>query len=97
LPTVKQRPRRARSAAEERLRGGRVAVRGEQLGNFEKLLRASLSALSQAQEALARDARSGRRSFSETAGERVEHVRVLASTLGRGEEALSRHGLTEAV
>jgi hypothetical protein len=42
----------ARSAAEERLRRGRVSVRGEQLVNSEKVMRSSLSALSSAQEAL---------------------------------------------
>src|SRR5207245_10818255 len=44
----------ARSAAEERLRRGRVSVRGEQLVKFEKLMRSSLSALSGAHEVLNR-------------------------------------------
>jgi hypothetical protein len=39
----------ALSAAEERLRRGRVAVRGEQLANFERALRGSLAALASAQ------------------------------------------------
>ena len=44
----------ARNADERRLRRGRVSVRGEQLVNFEKLMRSSLPALNSAHEALAR-------------------------------------------
>src|SRR5205085_10303652 len=39
----------ARTADEERLRRGRVSVRGEQFVKFERLLRSILSALSMAQ------------------------------------------------
>jgi hypothetical protein len=49
--TVDKSP--ARTADEERLRRGRVSVRGEQLINFERVLRASLAALASAQKMLA--------------------------------------------
>src|SRR5205823_293964 len=42
----------APSAAEERLRRGRVSVRGEQLVNFERVLRTALAALTSAQKIL---------------------------------------------
>ncbi len=44
----------ARSAEEERLRRGRVAVRGEQLVEFEKTMQSTVAALQRAREALAR-------------------------------------------
>src|SRR5947209_7097325 len=50
-PTTKSRET-APSAAEERLRRGRVSVRGEQLVNFERVLRTSLAALTSAQKML---------------------------------------------
>src|SRR5712691_10526526 len=85
----------ARSAAEERLRRGRVSVRGEQLVNFEKLLRSSLSALSSAQEALAR-LRVSPEAIPKLPASAPDLLRVLAEYARRGEEALSRHGLTAA-
>ena len=85
----------ARSAAEERLRRGRVSVRGEQLVKFEKLMRSSLSALSSAQEALAR-LRVPREAIPKLPAGATDVLRVLAEYARRGEEALSRHGLTAA-
>src|SRR5258708_23437868 len=85
----------ARSAGEERLRRGRVSVRGEQLINFEKVLRSSLAALSSAQNALALYPVSPHAIPKLPAGA-SEILRVLAEYARRGEEALSRHGLTAA-
>jgi hypothetical protein len=42
----------ANAAGEERLRRGRVAVRGEQLVNFERVLRATLHTLERARQTL---------------------------------------------
>ena len=85
----------ARSAAEERLRRGRVSVRGEQLVKFEKLLRSSLSALSSAQEVLKR-LRLPHEIIPELPASAPDLLRVLAEYARRGDEALSRHGLTAA-
>jgi len=85
----------ARSADEERLRRGRVSVRGEQLINFEKMLRSSLAALTSAQKALAVYPISPDALPKLPAGA-SEILRVLAEYARRGEEALSRHGLAEA-
>ena len=85
----------ARSAAEERLRRGRVSVRGEQLVKFEKLLRSTLSALSSAQEVLNR-LPDPRQAIPELPAGAPDVLRVLAEYSRRGEEALSRHGLTAA-
>ncbi len=85
----------ARSAAEERLRRGRVSVRGEQLIKLEKLMRTSLSALSSAQEVLNR-LRVPREAIPELPASAPDLLRVLAEYARRGEEALSRHGLTVA-
>ena len=85
----------ARTAAEERLRRGRVSVRGEQLIKFEKLLRTSLSALSGAQELLNR-LHVPREVIPELPAGAPELLRVLAEYARRGEETLSRHGLTVA-
>ena len=85
----------ARTAAEERLRRGRVSVRGEQLVKFEKLLRTSLSALSGAQELLNR-LHVPREVIPELPAGAPELLRVLAEYARRGEETLSRHGLTVA-
>ena len=84
-----------RSAAQERLRRGRVSVRGEQLINFEKLLRSSLSALSNTQEALNR-LHVPRESIPNLPAGASDVLRVLAEYARRGEQALSRHGLTAA-
>jgi len=85
----------ARSAAEERLRRGRVSVRGEALVNFEKAMRSSLAALASAQEVLARlkvppDA------IPKAPSNVSSIVRVLAEYASRGEEALSIHDLSAA-
>jgi len=85
----------ARSADEERLRRGRVSVRGEQLVNFEKVLRSSLAALTSAQKALAIYPISPDAIPKLPAGA-SEILRVLAEYARRGQEALSRHGLTAA-
>jgi Replication-relaxation len=85
----------ARNASEERLRRGRVAVRGEQLINFERTLRASLEALAGAQRLLALYP-----AFSmtpPTAPKRAaETLRVLAEYASRGREALSAYDLSIA-
>ena len=85
----------AGNAAEERLGRGRVSVRGEQLINFEKVLRGSLAALASAQKALSiypisPDA------MPRTPAGASEILRVLAEYARRGQEALSRHRLTAA-
>ena len=85
----------ARTAAEERLRRGRVSVRGEQLVKFEKLLRSSLAALSSAHEVLNR-LHIPRDAIPELPASAPDLLRVLAEYARRGEEALSRHGLTAA-
>jgi hypothetical protein len=85
----------ARSADEERLRRGRVSVRGEQLVNFEKVLRSSLAALTSAQKALAIYPISPDAIPKLPAGA-SEILRVLAEYARRGQEALSRHGLVAA-
>jgi hypothetical protein len=85
----------ARSADEERLRRGRVSVRGEQLVNFEKVLRSSLAALTSAQKALALYPVSPDAIPKLPAGA-SEILRVLAEYARRGQEALFRHGLTAA-
>ena len=85
----------ARSAAEERLRRGRVSVRGEQLVKIEKLLRSSLCALRSAQEVLNRLG-VPRETIPELPGSTPYLLRVLAEYARRGEETLSRHGFTVA-
>ncbi len=85
----------ARSAAEERLRRGRVSVRGEQLVNFEKVLSGSLAALASAQKALAIYPIAPDAMPRMPAGA-SEILRVLAEYARRGQEALSRHRLTAA-
>jgi hypothetical protein len=85
----------ARTAAEERLRRGRVSVRGEQLVKFEKLLRSSLTALSSAREVLMR-LHSPSEAIPAVLATAPETMRVLAEYARRGQEALSRHGLTAA-
>jgi hypothetical protein len=84
-----------RSANKERLRRGRVSVRGEQLVNFEKLLRSSLSALTTAQKALSLYPVSPDAIPKMPAGA-SEILRVLAEYARRGQEALSRDRLTAA-
>jgi hypothetical protein len=85
----------AQGADEERLRRGRVSVRGEQLVNFEKVLRSSLAALASAQKALAIYPISPDAIPKLPAGA-SEILRVLAEYARRGEEALSRYRLKAA-
>ncbi len=85
----------ARTAAEERLRRGRVSVRGEQLVKFERLLRSSLAALNSAQDVLNR-LRAPSDAIPGVLAAAPETMRVLAEYARRGQEALSRHGLTAA-
>ncbi|GAC1427163.1 MAG: hypothetical protein NVSMB62_24930 [Acidobacteriaceae bacterium] len=85
----------ARTAEEERLRRGRVSVRGEQLINFENVLRSSLAALTGAQKALALCPVSPDAIPKFPAGA-SEILRVLAEYSRRGREALERHRLTRA-
>jgi len=85
----------ARSAAEERLRRGRVSVRGEALVNFEKAMRSSLATLTSAQEALAR-LRVPPDVIPKPPSHASSILRVLAEYARRGQENLSRHGLTVA-
>ncbi len=85
----------ARSAAEERLRRGRVSVRGEQLIKFEKTLRTSLAALKSAQETLTR-LRVAADDIPKFPLSTAEIVRVLAEYARRGQDELARYGLLEA-
>ena len=94
-PTAPAEKGPPRSADEERLRRGRVSVRGEQLINFEKTLRLSLAALTSAQKALAIYPVSAETIPKAPAGA-SELLRVLAEYARRGQEALSRHGVTAA-
>jgi hypothetical protein len=84
-----------KSADEERLRRGRVSVRGEQLINFEKVLRSSLAALTSAQKALAIYPISPDAIPKLPAGA-SGILRVLTEYARRGEKALARYGLKEA-
>lgn len=85
----------ARSGAEERLRRGRVSVRGEQLIKFEKLLRNALAALNSADELLRRF-RVPKPSIGSLLRAAPETMRVLTEYARRGQEALSRYGLAAA-
>jgi hypothetical protein len=85
----------ARTASEERLRRGRVSVRGEQLATFEKLLRSSLDALSTAQESLTR-LRLPTETIPAILRAAPEPMRLLSEYARRGREALSHYGLTAA-
>ena len=83
----------ARTASEERLRRGRVSVRGEQLIVLEKLLRNSLDALSSAAAALTH-MRLSTEAIPAILRSAPEPMRILAEYARRGREALSRYGLT---
>jgi len=85
----------AQSAAEERLRRGRVSVRGEQLINFEKLMRSSLSTLRSAQETPA-TLNAPPDAIPKLPSSASEILRILAEYARRGEEALSRYNLDAA-
>lgn len=82
----------ARSAAEERLRRGRVSVRGEALVSLEKALRTSLSALATAQELLAR-LNVPPSAIPSPPAASPDVVRALSEYARRGKDALFRHGL----
>jgi hypothetical protein len=99
-PAAPSRPRPPRgspalSAGEERLRRGRVAVRGEQLANFERALRATLAALASAQKALALYLVSPGSIPKQPPGA-AESLLVLGEYARRGREALSLHKLSAA-
>ena len=84
-----------RSATEERLRRGRVSVRGEQLVMLEKLLRNSLDALSSAADALTR-MRLSTETNPAILWAAPEPMRVLAEYARRGRDALARYGLNDS-
>jgi hypothetical protein len=81
--------------SEERLRRGRVSVRGEQLVMLEKLLRSSLDALNSTVDVLTR---------MRLPTERIPAIlrtapgpmRGLSESARRGREALARYALTVA-
>ena len=85
----------APSAAEERLRRGRVSVRGEQLVNFERVLRTSLAALTSAQKMLEIH-RVSREATPKAPADASEVLRIAGEYAGRGQLALSRHNLAAA-
>jgi len=91
--TVDQNP--ARTADEERLRRGRVSVRGEQLINFERVLRASLAALASAQKMLALYPTSPDVTPKAPQGA-SDSLRVLSEYARRAHEALLHHRLSHA-
>jgi len=82
-------------AAEERLRRGRVSVRGEQLVNFEKLLRSALPALTGAQKVLEMH-RLSSNSIPKRAANAFEVLRIAGEYAQRGHLALSRYNLAAA-
>jgi hypothetical protein len=94
-PTIWPTDAPARTASEERLRRGRVSVRGEQLITFEKLLRNSLDALSSALDVLTR-MRLPTEMIPAILRAAPEPMRLLSEYARRGRETLSRHGLTAA-
>src|SRR5947207_10766633 len=85
----------APSAAEERLRRGRVSVRGEQLVNFERVLRTSLAALSSAQKMLEAQGVS-REVIPKVPADASGVLRIAGEYARRGQLALSRHNLAVA-
>src|SRR5205814_6566923 len=82
----------APSAAEERLRCGRVSVRGEQLGNFERVLRTSLAALTSAQRILETHGVS-HEAIPKAPADASSVLRIVGEYARRGQLALSRHNL----
>jgi hypothetical protein len=94
-PTILPTDAPARTASEERLRRGRVSVRGEQLVTFEKLLRNSVDALSSALDVLTR-LRLPTETIPAILRAAPEPMRILAEYARRGRQALSRYGLTAA-
>ena len=85
----------ARTASEERLRRGRVSVRGEQLVMLEKLLRSSLDALNSTVDVLTR-MRLPTEPIPAILRTAPGPMRVLSEYARRGREALARYGLTVA-
>ena len=94
-PTIWPTDAPARTASEERLRRGRVSVRGEQLVMLEKLLRNSLDALSSAVDVLTR-MRLPTEPIPAILRAAPEPLRVLSEYARRGREALARYGVTAA-
>jgi hypothetical protein len=85
----------APSAAEELLRRGRVSVRGEQLVNFERVLRTSLVALTSAQKMLETHGVS-REAIPKAPADTTGLLRIAGEYARRGQLALSRHNLSTA-
>lgn len=85
----------ARTASEERLRRGRVSVRGEQLVALEKLLRSSVDALNNTLDVL-KTLRLPTEPIPAILRAAPEPMRVLSEYARRGREALSRYRLTAA-
>jgi len=94
-PTILRTDSPARTADEERLRRGRVSVRGEQLVTLEKLLRNSLDASNSAVDVLTR-MRLPTETVSAILRAAPEPMRILAEYARRGRASLSRYGLTAA-
>jgi Replication-relaxation len=95
LPTDGAGHSPARSAADERLRRGRVAVRGEALVKLEKSMVSLLTALRSAQDALGR-LKVSPDAIPEVPASTLSVLRVLAEYSHRGAEALARYGLRQA-
>src|SRR5438067_2857806 len=93
-PTTKSRES-APSAAEERLRRGRVSVRGEQLVNLERVLRTSLASLANAQKMLEAHGLA-REAIPKAPANADEFLKIVGEYARRGQLALSRHNLIAA-
>src|SRR5438477_8697820 len=93
-PATKSRET-APSAAEERLRRGRVSVRGEQLVNFERVLRTSLASLANAQKMLEAHGLA-REAIPKAPANADEFLKIVGEYARRGQLALSRHNLVAA-
>jgi len=94
-PTPTRRAETVPTAAEERLRRGRVSVRGEQLVNFERVLRTALAALTTAQKMLEIH-RVSREAIPKAPADAPEVLRIAGEYARRGHLALSRHNLAAA-
>jgi len=94
-PTIWPTDAPARTASEERLRRGRVSVRGEQLVMLEKLLHSSLDALNSTVDVLTR-MRLPTDSIPAILRAAPGPMRILSEYARRGREALLRYSLTAA-
>src|SRR5438045_2001247 len=93
-PATKSRET-APSAAEERLRRGRVSVRGERLVNFERVLRTCVASLTSAQKTL-EFYRVSREALPKAPADASEVLRIAGEYACRGQCALLRHNLSAA-